>query len=273
MTHRERIARALLRTYPAHTRASLGAEMAGTVLDSSDASHRMFARECSALVVAGVRARARGSASEKVLGQLVDGYVLAGQIWLGLLLSYGTAQLLRNPVQGLGGGLVFVLVLWPILGISLIGARRTGGTAATTWIVCLILIAAPTPLKVAVTWLLPLTSCLAMATCQQNGRRDLRRLVWLAPVAIMSLLPQSRELALGTAQIDGLILGSAVAVAIFPINPRLLVACAVVWTVIGLMSAVPDHGQQSVPLLALSAPLLLLATTSRLALARRRARL
>jgi hypothetical protein len=79
-----------------------------------------------------VRARARASASETSLGQLRDGYILAGQILLAVLLSHAMAQVLIAPAHRLTGGLVFVLALWPILGISFAGARRTAGTAATT---------------------------------------------------------------------------------------------------------------------------------------------
>jgi hypothetical protein len=266
---RERIARALLRAYPTHTRASLGAEIVGTVLDSSDASARRFARECGTLVMAGMRARARVSASESVFRQLADGYILAGQIWLAVLLSHATGQFLRQPAQGLGGGLVFVLALWPILGLSLIGARRTAGTAATTWFVCSIVLFGLARPSAAAIWLIPFTGWLVMAVCQQNRPRELRRLAWLAPVVILSLLPPSQGLAFNTVDLGVLILGSIVAVAIFPLNPRLLVACGVVWTGVALMSTVLYYGLPPVHWLALSAPVVLLATTGRVVLARR----
>jgi hypothetical protein len=256
---RERIARALLRAYPAPTRARLGAEMIGTVLDSSDTSGRMFTRECVALVAAGARARAHARASEKLSGQLVEGYVLAGQIWMGVLLSHGTAQFLHQPSQGVAGGLLFVMALWPILAMSLIGARRTAGAAGTIWFVCLILIVGGTRPGMAVIWLIPLSSCLVMATCQQNRRRDRRRLVWLAPVATLSLLLPSGEPMVGALQIDGLIFASALAIAIFPIDLRGFVACATLWSGVGLMSEVPYRHSQPVALVALIAPLILLA--------------
>jgi hypothetical protein len=267
---RERITRALLRTYPAPTRASLGSEMIGTVLDSSDASRRLFARECTALIVAGARARARASASETTIGKLLDGYVLAGQIWLGVLLSHGTGQLLRNPAQGVTGGLLFVMALWPILGMSLVGTRRAAGSAAVAWFVCLIVVFGQPHPNVTVIWLIPLSGCVAMATSQKNRPRDRRRLLWLAPVAIMSLLPPGGEGMFTPVQIDGLILGSALAIATFPINPRALVACAVLWTSIGLVSDLPRHNPEALSLLAVSALLMLLASTGCVALARRR---
>lgn len=268
---RERIARALLHTYPAGTRSSLGAEMVGTVLDSSDASLGMFARECIALLVTGARARAGASASERVSGQLVDGCVIASQVWLGVLLSHGTAQFLSDPGQGLRGGLLFVLALWPILALSLIGARRTAGTAATTWFVCLILLVGHQRPNLVLSMLIPFSGCLAMAIGQPNRRRELRGLLWLAPVVVLSLLPLGGgQLLLDRIEIEALILASALAVALFPVNPRLLVACAVVWTTIGLMFSTLYHGPPSVLLLALSAPLVLLATTGRVVLARRR---
>lgn len=266
----ERIARALLHAYPARTRASLGAEMLGTLLDTCDASRGRFARECSALIIAGVRARARARRAEPLHGQLVDGYVLAGQIWLAVLLSHGTAQFFADPAGGVSGGLAFVLALWPILGLALIGARRAAGLAATTWFACLIVLFGHEPVSVAVRWLIPLSSCLVMAVCQHNRTRDLRRLAWLLPVVIMSGLSQSRGPVLGALEIDGLILGTAVAVAISAVNPRLLVSCAVLWTNLGVMSIAASHGPQPVPLLALSAPLVLLATTGRAVLAGRR---
>jgi hypothetical protein len=267
---RERITRALLYAYPARTRASLGAEMVGTLLESSDASRGRFARECGALVITGMRARARASRSEPLGRQLVDGYVLAGQIWLAVLLSHATAQFLADPADGLGGGLVFVLALWPILGVSLIGARRAAGLAAITWFVCLIVLLGPRPLGVAVRWLIPLSSCVVMAACRHNRTRDLRRLGWLFPVVVMSALSQSHGPVLGAVEIYGLILGSAVAVVISAINPRLLVACAMLWTSLGVMSVAAHQGPQRVALLALSAPLVLLATAGRVLLSGRR---
>jgi hypothetical protein len=166
--------------------------------------------------------------------------------------------------------LVFVLALWPILGVSLIGARRAAGLAATTWFVCLIVLLGPAPLSVAVRWLIALSSCLMMAACQHNRTRDLRRLAWLAPVVVMSALSQSHGPVVSAVEVYGLILGSAVAVAISAINPRLLVACAVVWTSLGVMSVGASHGPRLVPLLVLSAPLVLLATTGRIVLTGRR---
>jgi hypothetical protein len=141
---------------------------------------------------------------------------------------------------------------------------------ATTWLVCLILVVGQARLDIFVSLLIPLTSCLAMAISQPDSPRDRRRLMWLAPVAMISVLPQSHGQAFNTVPIDALILGSALAVAIFPINPRLLVACAVVWTAIGVMPTLVYQRPETVPLLALSAPLMLLATTGRVVLARRR---
>ncbi|MHB1571964.1 MAG: hypothetical protein ACYC0H_22535 [Solirubrobacteraceae bacterium] len=210
---------------------------------------------------------------------MVDGYVLAGQVWLAVLLSHATAQFVANPADGLRGGLAFVLALWPILGAAVIGARRAAGLAAITWFVCLIVLLGPGPPSAAVRWLIPLSSCLVMATCRHNRMRDLRRLAWLVPVVMISALSQSHGSVLGAVQIDGLILGSAVAVFLSAINPRLLVACAVLWSGLGLMSVlwsgpgmmpVAGHHLPLAPLLALGAGLVLLATAAHVRLSGQR---
>jgi hypothetical protein len=128
--NRERIGAAVLRAYPAETRAARGAEMLGTLLDSSADSNVAFAREAVDLVRLGLRARATQLAAAGARRLVADGACIAGAFFLAqdlatALHSRGVPDAVYSPAAMA----VVAVVLVP----AMLGHDRIAGLGALVW--------------------------------------------------------------------------------------------------------------------------------------------
>jgi hypothetical protein len=128
--NRERVGAAVLQAYPAQTRAARGAEMLGTLLDSSAGSNVRFAREAVDLLRLGLRARAAQIAAAGARRLLADGACLAGAFFLAqdlatALHSRGVSHPVYSPAS--------MAVLAAVLIVALSGRDRIAGMGALVW--------------------------------------------------------------------------------------------------------------------------------------------
>jgi hypothetical protein len=277
---RDRIVRTLLRLYPPEVAGRLGAELLGTALDAGERSRCAFARECAGIVIAGVRARASIAIQGGILRALVDGYLLAGQLFLALVLSEFVSRRVWHVDRPVGPAIVFVMALWLVLALSLVGLDRLAGTFVVLWWIVYDLLFLPRfNLYAQLELLLAFSSFVLMACLPQRRRVEIRRLTWLIPVAILCALPPSFGGYFDGARADCLLILSALGLLIAAVNIRLVVACAVVWTIIGIryLAGGPQPstsrgfaGYQ--PWLVLAAPLVVLAISIASSFAKRRHR-
>ena len=127
---RARVGAAVLRAYPADTRAALGAEMLSTLLDSSAGSSVRFAREAAELLRLGLRARATRIADAGARRLVADG-ACVGAI---LFLAQDLATALRNrgePHAVYSSASMVVLAV--VLALALLGYDRIAGATALAW--------------------------------------------------------------------------------------------------------------------------------------------
>jgi hypothetical protein len=184
--NRERIAGLALRTFPAAVRAVDGPELIATALDSSDGSSRRFTRELWDLARAGMRSRANATAQLGARRLVADGACISAVLWLAatatqvghfqpdrwqlwpLLIALAFALLGHDRLAGLIG------LVW----IAVVSQHEPwGGVGHTVW-------GTPLPIIVALDGgaLLLLTW---MVVRPRRRRRDLHRLLWLAPVLLV----------------------------------------------------------------------------------------
>jgi hypothetical protein len=127
---RTRVGAAVLRAYPADTRAALGAEMLSTLLEASTGSRVRFAREAVDLLRLGLRARAARIADAGVRRLVADGACVAAVLFLAqdlatAIRNRGVPHALYSPAS--------MAVLAVVLALALLGHDRIAGTAALAW--------------------------------------------------------------------------------------------------------------------------------------------
>ena len=128
---RARVGAAVLRAYPADTRAALGAEMLSTLLDSSAGSSVRFAREAVDLVRLGLRARATRIADAGTRRLVADGACVAAVFFL----AQDLATALRNrEVAHAVYSSASMTLLSLVLAFALLGHDRIAGAVALVWI-------------------------------------------------------------------------------------------------------------------------------------------
>ncbi len=256
--------------------------MLGTWLDASEDSLPAFVRESVSLALAGVRERARVT-SRIATGRLIaDALRGATLIWIAVSLA-GVPVLVFVGNAGLGRW-TWLMLLWPILAVALVGYDRAAGAGGVAWIVGTL-----TPLGVGSPAvfllggeLLPLAGFVVMLIVPRRRRRDVRQLGWLVPVAASSLVLQPASLGYGSLWatlgygslgIAGLALMSVAGLMVFATDPRLAVACALVWTSIGMTSvgqaAWRSDGMHSAILFTASGPLMIALASTYLRVIRR----
>ena len=259
---REQIARLALRAYPEGVRETQGPEMLATLLDTSDGSVRVFARELIDLLLSGLRSRSRATA-EHGLGRLVaDGFCLGAMLAIAARISTSV---------GFQPGRWQFWLIGAALALALAGHDRAAGLVGLGWIVATNPVdpfgghvvtgyRTAVPLVIALEFglMIPL---LVMVLAPRRRPRDLRRLLWLAPVAAVGC-----AWSLGTGAYVVAMFGvSLVGLATLPANPRLAIAASLWWTSIGIELALLADGATS-PLwigLTLPAPIVLALTLAR----------
>ena len=127
---RARVAAAVIRAYPADTRAALGAEMLSTLLDASAGSSARFAREAVDLLRLGLHARAARIADAGARRLVADGACVAAVFFLAqdlatALRNLGVPHAVYSPAS--------IVVLAVVLALTLLGYDRLAGAAALAW--------------------------------------------------------------------------------------------------------------------------------------------
>lgn len=221
---RERIVRAALRAYPATVQRSQGREMLATLLDSSDGSTRAFIVELFGLLRGGLRSRACSTAAAPIRRVIADGFCLAWVLWIALALCTVQSSFLPSWQFWLAAA---------ALALALVGYDRLAGLVGLVWIAFVLAPEAISPRHIGVVSFLHLgvaAFLFAMILAPRRRTRDLRALLWLAPIAAAayasSLDPSVLRIAAVAVSLAGL--------ASLPTNPRLAIAIALVWTSIGI---------------------------------------
>jgi hypothetical protein len=259
---REQIARLTLRAYPEGVRVTRGPEMLATLLDTSDGSTVAFARELTDLLLSGLRSRSRATAEHGLRRLVADGFCLAAMLAIAARISTSV---------GFQPGRWQFWLIGAALALALVGYDRVAGLVGLGWIVVTNPVdpfgghvvteyrtAVPLVIALELGLMIPL---LVMVIAPRRRPRDLRRLLWLAPVAAVGC-----AWSLGTgAYVIALFGVSLVGLAILAASPRLAIAASLWWTSIGIELALLADGTIS-PLwigLTLPAPIILALTVAR----------
>lgn len=229
---RERIGRALSHAYPHEVLADRGEEMLGTLLDASEHSAAAFARECGLLWLAGMRARARITARVGAVRLVADACCQAAALWLLWGLANVVSVYLAFPWAGARDALLLTVLGGLSVG-ALAGYDRIVGICGLAVIAGSELLTdqqAATRPYVLASLLMPLLCSAVMAFSPRIRSRDARRLLWLLPaVGAAAILPYTANP--GTVLLAAI---SLIALVRLPADPRPAIACAIVWTALGL---------------------------------------
>ncbi len=232
---RERIGQAALRAYPPAVREPRGLEMLGMLLDAGEQSNLALVRESGSLVLGGLRERRALAARAGTRRLIADACCQAVLIFLMLWLI----SALNTP----GGGpsrqlLVQEVVLATILACALTGYQRI---AALSGLAALIVYGPLGPhmqLVGLARVLVPLACLLVMVRAPRRRPRDRRQLLWLLPVCGLAALHAHTNVSLP----DVLAVMSVGGLLRLLVDPRLAIACSLVW--ITLLST---HAGRSAP--------------------------
>ena len=228
---RERVGQAALRAYPPALRQTRGPEMLGMLLDAGEQSSWAFVREIGSLVLGGLRERRAISARAGIRRLIADSCCQAVPIWLTLwMISALKTDVIAGPGQRLR---IQEVVLAAILVCALIGYERIAALSGLAAIVAFGPLGPHTQLAWLVKLLVPIACLLVMALAPRKRPRDARRLLWLLPVAVLAALAPVAHIGLP----EILALVSIVALLRLFDDPRLAVACSLVWIILLLANA------------------------------------
>jgi hypothetical protein len=233
---RERIGRAALRAYPPAVRQARGLEMLGMLLDAGEHSRRAFARESGSLVLGGLRARGAITARAETRRLIADACCQAVIIFLMLwIISALNTEAIAGPSQQL---VVQAVVLAAILACALIGYERIAAIGGLAALAAYGPLGPHTQLLPVAKVLVPIACLLVMVRAPQRRPRDPRQLLWLLPVCVVAALHAHAYVGLP----EVLAVMSLGGLLRLPHDPRLAIACSLVW--ITVLSA---HAGRSFP--------------------------
>jgi hypothetical protein len=240
----ERIGQAALRAYPPAVRQTRGAEMLGMVLDAGEQSNWAFARESGSLVLGGLRERRAMTARAGIRRLIADSCCQAVLIWLMLLMiRVLSTEFSAGPSQQL---VVQGVVLAAVLVCVLIGFERIAAISGLAAFAALGPLGSHTQLVLLATGLVPIACLLVMVRAPRQRPRDPRRLLWLVPVLVLAALGPHALVSLP----EALALISVGGLLGLLHDPRLAIACSLVWIPV-LLSSAARQAPASVPLLGL----------------------
>jgi hypothetical protein len=257
---RVRIGRAALRVYPRAAREARGLEMLGMLLDAGEQSGWAFVRETGSLVLGGMRERRAITAQAGTRRLLADSCCQAVLIFLTLwIISALSPDAIAGPSRPL---VVQAVVLAAILACALIGYERIAAVGGLAALIAFGPLGAHAQLVGLARVLVPIGCLLVRVRAPRKRPRDARRLLWLVPVAVLAALRAHADVGLpevlAAISIGGLLLLLQ--------DPRLAIACGLVWTVV-----LANHVVRSVPagvslldLPAVAAALMLIIAAGRL---------
>lgn len=260
---RERIAYAALLAFPPDVRAARGAEMVSTLLDVSSASRVRFVGEIVNLVGSGARARGaemKRAGAARVVG---DGFCVAGVWLMVLLLTSDLGDRIHGPIPDYPRYLYgpwTLMLLGAALVLALIGYDRFAGAAAFLFTASVLLDPSRYELTAErVRLIVPATCFAVLLTYPRQRMVNLRRLVWLAPIAVLTVAAGTSDDAMAFVAVVALIVLVPTALALVRSNPRPMIACAVVAAYFGTHMAQDGGGPGPVGLLFLAATPLVVA--------------
>jgi hypothetical protein len=265
---RERIGQAALRAYPPAVHQARGLEMLGMLLDASEQSSWTFVRESGSLVLGGLRERRAITARAGTRRLLADACCQAVIIFLMLwIISALNTEAIAGPSHQL---VVQAVVLAAILACALIGYERIAAIGGLAALAAYGPLGPHTQLLPLAELLVPIACLLVMVRAPQRRPRDPRQLLWLLPVCVVAALHAHAHVGLP----EVLAVMSLGGLLRLPHDPRLAIACSLVW--ITVLSA---HAGRSFPaglglpvvLAAVAAGLMLTIAARRLWIMRHRA--
>jgi hypothetical protein len=205
--------------------------MLGMLLDAAEQSNRAFVRESGSLVLGGLRERGAITARAGTRRLIADAFCQAAIIFLTLwLISALNTQGSAGPSRQL---LVQELVLAAILAGALVGYQRVAAVSGLAALIAYGPLGPHTQLLLLARMLVPLACLLVMVRAPQRRPRDLRRLLWLVSVAVLAALHAHAYVGLpevlAVVSLGGLL-------RLFH-DPRLAIACSLVWITVLLHDA------------------------------------
>jgi hypothetical protein len=262
---RERIGQAALRAYPPAVRQARGPEMLGMLLDAGEQSHRALVRESGSLVLGGLRERraltARAGIRRLVADACCQAVIIFLMLWLiRALNTQVTAGASRQS-------LVQDVVLAAILAYALVGYERIAALGGLAALIAYGPLGPPIQLLGLARVLIPIACLLVMVRAPQRRPRHPRRLLWLVPVAVLAALLAHAQVGLP----EVLAVMSVGGLLRLLHDPRLAIACSIVW--ITLLSAYAGRGAGLAlfDIVAIAAGLMLMIAAGRLWIMRPRA--
>ncbi|MFZ1997417.1 MAG: hypothetical protein WAU75_25090 [Solirubrobacteraceae bacterium] len=264
--NRERVGAAVLRAYPPETREDRGAEMLGTLLDTSAGSTVRFAREAVDLLRLGLRSRATLVAGGGVRRLIADAACVAGALFLAQDLA--TALRSRGVPDPLYSSASMV-VLAVLLASALSGHDRVAGALTLVWVVLRLGgVTAGIGVSAYPSTLLPVI-CFGVMTVspRRGGTRSLLPRPYASGWVLALVVPVVLAGALGGA-FAALALTSATVFAVtaavlVTTDPRPAIAVALVAANVGITHAGSDRPALTILTLLAAAPLVLAVTVAR----------
>ena len=261
------VARAALRCYPPATRAARGAEMLDTLLEASGDRRGVFVWDVVSLVAAGLGARARVSARWSAARTIVEAAKLASVLY-GCLWFTAALVVLIEPREWHHQSVVWLCVVGLlIVGLAWSqGRQRVAGVVGLACTVAMAVVVVRRPdllLPVSIVPpIVPAFGFLTMVIAPTPERPSTLAVVALAALVVVGVFVGANTsrfgqlIVLATASIAGLV--------VFPVQPRLAIAAAIIWTAIGI-ELIAFASTQPAPsrLLVMTAPVVLAATAAR----------
>lgn len=264
---RDRIGQAALRAYPPAVRQARGLEMLGMLLDAGEQSNRAFVRESVSLVLGGLRERGALAARAGTRRLVADACCRAVLIFLMLWLISALNR------QGSAGAsrqlLVQEVVLAAILACALVGYERIAALSGLAALIAYGPVGPHIQLVGLAKVLVPIACLLVMVRAPQRRPRDPRRLLWLLPVAVLAALTAHAQVGL----LEVLAVMSVGGLVRLLHDPRLAIACSLVWITVLLAEAgrPAPAGLRLLDVAVVAAGLMLTTAAGRLWIMRHRA--
>jgi hypothetical protein len=272
---RDRLAQAGLRCYPPATRTARGAEMLDTLLEASGDRHGVLVWNVMSLVAAGLGERARASARVSAVRTIAEAAKLASILYACLWLTAVLVGLIErrgshheNAVSLYVVGLLIILFAWSQ------GRQRLAGVIGLACTVAVALVFTRRPdLALPVSMVQPIVPAfgyLVMVIAPTRERPSTVAVGAVAALVVVSVVvPGTNASAFG--QLIVLAAASIAGLALFPVQPRLAIAAAIIWTAIGF-ELIAFASTQPAPwkLLVATAPAVLAATAARARVIRRK---
>jgi hypothetical protein len=264
--NRERVGAAVLGAYPAETREARGAEMLGTLLDSTADSSWRFAREAVGLLRLGLRLRATRIASGGARRLIADGTCVAGAFLLAqelatALHSRGVAHPLYSSVS--------MAVLAVVLTSALLGHDRVAGAIALVWFgLRLSRAMAGIDLTASPATLLPLI-CVGVMTVRprSGGSRSLLSTPygsgWLVVLVVLVVVAGAFGGLFATLALAAATIFALIAAVLLTTDPRPAIAVALVAASVGITHLGSDRPALTIVMFLAAAPLVLAVTITR----------